>query len=424
MQLVFFFGRTPQLSLRELERAAQSLPFQWSLSILRQDIVVLKSNGDSIELEGSDSVSESQKMRTVCAMTLALQQRLGGTVKIGLLRSLGSVEAVTRAIIEQILTESPEGKLQLGISSSNPLQVRPEKVGFSVKKALQAKGRSIRLILPTKGGELNSMQILGNRLCYSGDQRREVHLLSLGGQVALIQTLTVQDSVAYRKRDYSIPIPDPASGMLPPKLAQAMVNLGHPGEGGVVWDPFCGNGRVLGEALLMGLSGIGSDISEKKVQATQENIAWLSKEFAVTQSVKVGVRDATKPWTNQELAQWKISLAGRPYAVVSEPYLGPALRHHLSKKDAELWAEALVPLYLGFFLALRSVVREVLPQRIVVVFPAIFCQAGTVVGLRERLVDRLHEMGYSASQVSLYGRPDSFVQREIMEISFSEPKIK
>ena len=64
-------------------------------------------------------------------------------------------------------------------------------------------------------------------------------------------------------------------GMLPPKLAQMMINLSR--ETGIlptkIYDPCCGLGTVLIEAINMGITDVyGSDLSAKMCSCTEENI--------------------------------------------------------------------------------------------------------------------------------------------------------
>jgi len=63
-------------------------------------------------------------------------------------------------------------------------------------------------------------------------------------------------------------------GMMPPKLAQIMVNLGTKGKyDTILWDPFCGLGTTLIEALHAGHMMLqGSDLEKEMVSATQKNI--------------------------------------------------------------------------------------------------------------------------------------------------------
>jgi hypothetical protein len=80
-------------------------------------------------------------------------------------------------------------------------------------------------------------------------------------------------------------------GMLPPKLAQIMLNLATKGERGLqIWDPFCGLGTTLIEAFQAGYSHLlGSDIADDMVIATQTN----TSQFAL-QNLDVFYHDARR----------------------------------------------------------------------------------------------------------------------------------
>jgi tRNA G10 N-methylase Trm11 len=69
-------------------------------------------------------------------------------------------------------------------------------------------------------------------------------------------------------------------GMLPPKLARMMINLTK--NNTAIYDPFCGLGTVLIEALHMGrIHILASDISEAMVSATEKN----THEFIETEKI-------------------------------------------------------------------------------------------------------------------------------------------
>jgi tRNA G10 N-methylase Trm11 len=105
-----------------------------------------------------------------------------------------------------------------------------------------------------------------------------------------------QNITAYAKRDQNRPKRDAFVGMLPPKLAQTMINLAVGPNQPQIWlqnrdfakidgktpkllDPFCGTGTVLQEAILKGFTAYGSDLNPKMVDYTKENIKWLEKSF-------------------------------------------------------------------------------------------------------------------------------------------------
>ncbi len=60
-----------------------------------------------------------------------------------------------------------------------------------------------------------------------------------------------------------------------PPLAAALALLAGPGEGEVVWDPFCGSGQELIERILLGgvVKATGSDRSSLAVEAARRNFA-------------------------------------------------------------------------------------------------------------------------------------------------------
>jgi len=89
--------------------------------------------------------------------------------------------------------------------------------------------------------------------------------------------------------------------MLPPKLAQIIVNLAtgplpddkmssicdipadqiipQPHLGQTLLDPFCGTGVLLQEAALMGYNVYGSDLEARMVDYTAQNLAWLETTY-------------------------------------------------------------------------------------------------------------------------------------------------
>src|SRR6185503_16098722 len=103
----------------------------------------------------------------------------------------------------------------------------------------------------------------------------------------LAQTLFVQDIEAYGARDQARPARDARVGMLPPKLAQIILNLSagplRPAAPQLerlrILDPFCGTGVILQEALLMGYSVLGTDIEPRMADYSKRNLRWLYEKF-------------------------------------------------------------------------------------------------------------------------------------------------
>src|SRR3989344_1552325 len=227
-------------------------------------------------------------------------QRLGGTIKVA--RILTPLPTISWTEIEKYLVEKvpehlkhiPEGKFTLGLSVYG-LDVQPHiinKTALLVKKVAR---RSMRIV-PNKTPALNSAQVLHNKLTHKGAW--ELLIVKNGQESILAQTMFVQDIEAYGARDQARPARDAKVGMLPPKLAQIIVNLAvgqiDQQKAVRILDPFCGTGVILQEALLMDYSVYGTDVDERLVNYSKKNLQWLiGKQPNIAGGVVVEQADAT-----------------------------------------------------------------------------------------------------------------------------------
>ena len=121
-------------------------------------------------------------------------------------------------------------------------------------------------VVPNRAATLSSATSFHNHLT----SETKIELLKVGGRY--YRVIQVQNINAYARRDQERPARDAKVGMLPPKLAQILINLaGELRSGATVLDPFCGTGVVLQEALLMGYRAYGTDVSERMVEYSQRN---------------------------------------------------------------------------------------------------------------------------------------------------------
>lgn len=212
----------------------------------------------------------------------------------------------------------PEGKLRIGLSVYG-LKTNPKEIlatGLELKKHIRKSGRSVRLV-PNKELELNSAQVLHNQLTQKLGW--ELIFMRDGNQTIVAQSIAVQDIDRYASRDQARPLRDTKVGMLPPKLAQIIINIAvgpkNP-SGTTVIDPFCGTGVVLQEAVLMGYSAHGSDIEPRMVEYSTKNLEWLKEHIGFGGSVSsIEVGDATSH-------SWKI---GNNDTIACETFLGRPL---------------------------------------------------------------------------------------------------
>lgn len=218
-------------------------------------------------------------------------QRLGGTVKAGRVvaelphgdwrqASMKLVHAYQQAWADR------EGKITLGISAYgfnvSPREV--QKTGIILKSKLKEKGVSLRLI-PNDDVALGTATSHHNKLGLA-DNKVELLVVRTGkGKVIIAESTGTQNITALARRDQERPARDAFVGMLPPKLAQIMINLTGPQPerpdnepAQVLLDPFCGTGVLLQEAILLGYQVYGTDLSEKMIRYSRDNINWLEEK--------------------------------------------------------------------------------------------------------------------------------------------------
>jgi tRNA (guanine10-N2)-dimethyltransferase len=163
----------------------------------------------------------------------------------------------------------------------------------------------------------------------------EAVLVEEKGKFIIGRTIEVQDYKTYSKFDYGRPARDDKAGMIPPKLAQMMINLSKAKPSQVIYDPFCGSGTFLTEAAVLGFEQIiGSDISEKAIADSKANLAWVEQKFD-TKNVpdeNVFLSDVLNPTKNVEAS-----------TIVGEGYLGEPVRR--DKEQAIRDAKALAAFY-------------------------------------------------------------------------------
>lgn len=420
MQLAYIFGRTPRLALKELEVTATILPFRWSLISVQPDVARLKPDIESVPGNASYSHFLSFNEPETKAALLQLQKRLGGTLRTVYLHKQCPQQELQTELLRMIEStqQGEEGKLTLGMSVwGHGLQAFH--VAKGLKKQLQATGRSVRVVIPQQGyTQLSTAQVVHNNLAYFPDEGKKMELVCIkeGKEWWIGCTLAVQDIESYSKRDFSIPAPDPISGMLSPKLAQTMINLAVKGEKATVYDPFCGNGRILLESWYMGLPAYGSDIMPKKVSATQENLAWLAREFQVELPDPASLAWEMDATTSEAPLKAAEKITG-PWHVVGEPYLGKPLRALLTSQEAAEWLLEVTPLYEQFLKTWAATTHK--PDSLLLVFPRAKVQGGSEAAVYDQVVDRLGEFGYTSEVLFCYDRPDSYVRRDLVQLSYT-----
>lgn len=417
--LALFLGNHPDLAHKEIEAAATILPFPWLPTMLRPGILQLKPIGVPASVEVSENALQQLQEPLFLNSIQRLQRRLGGTVKIAALLTTVDQRGI-RAGLEQIgsTLASTGERLTFGVSSYG-VSLSVNQLGLELKRAWKKSGSSARFVPTKEGMALSSTQIFHNHLdlAHGG---AELIVVKAEGEIWLGVTLTVQNVAAYSERDFGLPAPDPLSGMLPPKLAQTMLNLAVGNEHVAVYDPFCGNGRVVQEAALLSLEAFGSDIEAIKVEASRTNLAWLAERNSLSLTTdRFWVQDATQPAARDRFALEMNRRSLSEYVIVAEPYLGPPLRSYLLPGEVTGWLAALTKVYEPFLETWSaSFIGPLLPKRLLLIFPEAKVQGGAKASLYVHLIDTLNRFGYSHSTESHYARPDAIVGRDLVLLEY------
>lgn len=393
---VAILGRQPALGLAELE----SVFGPDSMRLIGQNTALLDVNPEEFPLH-----------------------RLGGTIKAA--RYLTEVPFTDWEKLEKYLAqELPKhtccvipGKIRLGLSvyGFNVNIKRLNATGLSLKKAVKDGGRSVRVV-PNQELELNAAQVVHNQL--TGPTGFEILIIRNGDSTILAQTFAVQDIDAYAARDQARPKRDARVGMLPPKLAQIIVNLAvkdtDPKSGSIVYDPFCGTGVVLQEASLMGFDIAGSDLDPRMVAYTDENLLWL----LTLPENRVTPLTEDKRWYQLKVADaTKDNFPGQHINfIAAETYLG---RPFSALPKPEILTEVMRDVNTIHKKFLENVARQTDPGfRMCLAVPAWKTKSGFK---HLRVLDSLEELGYTrmkfvhiSNDELIYHRPNQIVARELV----------
>ena len=288
MKYFFQLGTNSTLSTAEIVSVFSDAK---NFQIINKDILLLETEG---EIDAQ-----------------CLIKKLGGVIKIGKILDQSNRNNLSDNVKKIIKPEG--GKFHFGFSFFGKGKFNTNKLGMEIKKYLRAKNISCRFVT-SREKTLSSVVVEQNKLLRNGI---EIVLIEAKNQILLGQTLAVQPFKELSKRDYGRPRRDDQSGMLPPKLAQIMINLSQAKSTDKILDPFCGSGTILTESMLMGFKNlIGSDISGKAIQDTKENIEWMKKNY------ELGIMNY-ELYNKSVVGLSKIIKPNSIDAIITEPYLGP-----------------------------------------------------------------------------------------------------
>ena len=391
MKYVAIAGRQPLISLAEIQAL-----YDKAARLVGKKLVFFE-----IDEDGEENISPDIN-------------RLGGSLKLG---RFFDTDFSKLAIF--LATAHPEGKITLGISDFS----KQKKSGLAKQKSMELKrnlarmGRSARVITSNEP-EISSATAHHNQL---GEKAGCFEIFLIDREIYL--SLGTQNITAYTERDQARPARDAKVGMLPPKLAQILINLcGKLPEGARVLDPFCGTGVVLQEAAIMGYVPYGTDLNERMVEYSKKNLSWLfnernQKRFKILPDLiqkkdqilnAISVGDATN-------FTWE----GEIDAVAFEGYLGAPMSKPPVDIKFKTEKAKCREIAMGFLKNITPQIKSGTP--VVMALPAWLRENGKYAGLN--ILDEIQEMGYNFEKFQdlsqsdlLYYREGQIVAREIIVI--------
>lgn len=391
MKYVAIAGRQPLISLAEIQAL-----YDKSARLVGKKLVFFNIDEDDEENISPDI------------------NRLGGSLKLGRF-----FDTDFSKLAKFLATAHPEGKITLGISDFS----KQKKSGLAKQKSMELKrnlarvGRSVRVITSNEP-EISSATAHHNQL---GEKAGCFEIFLIDREIYL--SLGTQNITAYTERDQTRPARDAKVGMLPPKLAQILINLcGNLPKGSRVLDPFCGTGVVLQEAAIMGYVPYGTDLNERMVEYSKKNLSWLfnernRKRFKILPDLiqkkdqilnAISMGDATN-------FTWE----GEIDAVVFEGYLGAPMSKPPVDIKFKTEKAKCKEIAMGFLKNITPQIKSGTP--VVMALPAWLRENGKYAGLN--ILDEIQEMGYNFEKFQdlsqsdlLYYREGQIVAREIIVI--------
>ena len=380
MDYLAVLGRQKNISLAELES-------------LFDNVSILSPKLATFKLTKSSPVNEAGEPDI---------DRLGGTMKLA-----REIKNPLEYIIDDIKSSGYDGKIVIGVSDyskkSSPRTSQRWALDLKAKlrktEIIPGKKPSVR-ILANKNADLSTATVYHNHLCKKPGHYEILHFAN-----RWFVGIGVQDIDAYTSRDQARPARDAKVGMLPPKLAQILINLCGPlPKNATILDPFCGTGVVLQEAYLMNYKPYGTDLSDRMVEYSERNLDWITHDEKPDFLLEQG--DATNH-------SWKQPID----AIACEGYLGPPMSlapADIKMKDAMHDCKAII---IGFFKNVYPQIASGTP--IAMAIPAWLRPDGSY--QRLNILDELESLGYNVMKYKntsqrdlLYYRDGQVVAREII----------
>lgn len=434
MKYLFVLGRAPTLSIAEILSVFKREEAAYKILDLSEEVLVV---------DLAKPIKSEQHFLDKLGGTIKIIEVLGQLSKVSDLRHALNADGLMDKYpnITQEIKNIPFPKFYWGISVYFICKAnlhRKQKIVAKIKSYLIGakeilRERQIRCRIvspPPQKLFLDSPAVSKNKLLVKGG---EIVVVVDKEKIYFGKTLAVQNFRFYGLRDYGKPKRDMKIGMMPPKLAQIMINLSAAKKGGTILDPFCGTGVLPQEALLMGYNVIGSDINKQTLESSRKNLEWLALELDKKSECQLDLEERLKLFQCDVSDLAKFIPQNSIDAIVTEGTLGPRYERR-SPADAEIECnfKDLENLYLSAFNAFKNILID--GGKVVITFPVYQTRQKKYASVP--FIDKITKMGYaiispiekdafkndsiislSGRKTIIYDRPDQIVGREIVIFS-------
>jgi len=252
---------------------------------------------------------------------------------------------------------------------------------------------------------LSSGQIFQRRILQKG---HEFIIWKRGESYLLCETVANQNLRNYELRDRKKDFRDAKMGMLPPKLAQILLNLAtqNGSEDLTIVDPFCGSGTVNIEAAIAGFKTLGSDLNERFVEKAGENFQQMAEKFRYENTAgQFRTINANRCLSDVEVSN---------PVIATEGWLGENFEARPDRETIHKNAGEVLDLWRGVL----NHLAEHKVQTIAGCLPA-WNRAGSKQTVSEKFLLHAQKLGYkptlfaNGKPTTYYEREDAFVAREV-----------
>ncbi len=330
--------------------------------------------------------------------------KLGGTVRMAkVVGEFREKKKMVQTIFELSERAETAQNIKLGVSSFGTGKSFLPDFFKLLKKYFAEKKENLRI--ENHGGKnLTSGEIFDRKLLKKG---LEFIIWQRGNSFLLCQTVANQNLRNYTLRDRRKVFSDSKMGMLPPKLAQILINLAMAGldQKTTVIDPFCGSGTVCTEAAIMGFKTVGSDLNPDFLAGSKKNFQFFAEKFRYLPTEGKFLTE------NAEIFPWaKYSQA----VMATEGWLGENFTRTPNLDQIEQQAVKVLKMWQKVFKNLEKSG----PQKIALCLPC-WNFRGKKISISQKLFAKINKNLYTPlalfdkQKTFVYQREKAFVAREI-----------